>query len=90
MEIYQDRFYNSNLLRNLKITLFIIFTSSSEDNLDDIFKFNDYFDKGADLVIASRLISGGKFKSDSELNISSKLYLKSITFFKFFLQRKII
>lgn len=61
---------------------YIIFTSSDgEENLDDIFKFENYFSKGADLVIASRLIGGGKFKSDSEIKwLHRKLYLKLITY----------
>lgn len=71
---------------------FIVFTSSDgEENLDDIFKFNEYFAKGADLVIASRLISGGKFKSDSEIKwLHRKLYLKIITFLiNFFFRGKL-
>ena len=62
---------------------FIIFTSSDgEENLDDILEFNDYFDKGADLVIASINIRG-KFKSDSELKWLLETLFKNVTFFNF-------
>ena len=61
---------------------YIIFTSSDgEENLNDISKFKIYFEKGYDLVIASRTMPGGKFKSDSEIKwIHRKIFLKFINF----------
>jgi len=61
---------------------YIIFTSSDgEENIDDIPKFEKYFHQGADLVIGSRLMPGGYFKSDTEIKwIHRKIYLKFITF----------
>ena len=60
---------------------FIIFTSSDgEEDFYDIPKFENYFKKGADLVIASRIMPGGFFKSDSEKKwLHRKIYLKFIT-----------
>ena len=44
-------------------------------------KFEKYFDDGADMVIASRLMPGGYFKSDKNiLWIHRKLFLIFITF----------
>lgn len=61
---------------------YIIFTSSDgEEDLNDISKFKIYFKKGFDLVIASRTMPGGKFKSDSEVKwIFRKIFLKFINF----------
>ena len=61
---------------------YIIFTSSDgEENIEDIKKFEEYFNAGADLVIASRIMPGGYFKSDTEIKwIHRKIYLKFITF----------
>ena len=66
---------------------YIIFTSSDgEENYDDIYKFKKYFKSGADLVIASRLMPGGFFKSDTDIRwLHRKIYLKIITFFINFL-----
>ncbi len=61
---------------------YIIFLSSDgEEDVKDIFKFEKYFDDGADMVIASRLMPGGYFKSDKNiLWIHRKLFLIFITF----------
>lgn len=61
---------------------YIIFTSSDgEENIEDIPKFEKYFKEGADLVIASRLLYGGHFKSNKNIfYIHRKIFLKFITF----------
>ncbi len=61
---------------------YIIFTSSDgEEDFDDLCNFKPLFDKGADMVIASRLAKGGYFKSDINLLwIHRKIYLILITF----------
>lgn len=61
---------------------YIIFTSSDgEEDIEDIFKFEKYFKRGGDLVIASRLLDGGYFKSDKNFfYIHRKIFLKFITF----------
>lgn len=61
---------------------YIIFTSSDgEENINDIKLFIKEFKDGADLVIASRLLKGGFFKSNyNKLWIHRKLYLQLISF----------
>lgn len=61
---------------------YIVFTSSDgEEDLDDLYKFGPLFAKGADMVIASRLMRGGYFKSDRNIFwFHRKLYLIFITF----------
>jgi len=61
---------------------YIVFTSSDgEEDLNDLYKFEDLFMRGADMVIASRLMRGGYFKSDINIYwFHRKLYLIFITY----------
>jgi glycosyltransferase involved in cell wall biosynthesis len=61
---------------------YLIFLSSDgEEDPNDIPKFIELLDEGADMVIASRMMSGSRHKADGHIKwIHRRLFLRFITF----------